>query len=231
MYCIHCGVKLADTEKICPLCGTVPYHPEHPRADAIPLYPENRLPKVSQFSRFGSMIILTAAYLLALVISMLANLQTSGAITWSGYVAGAIVLGYVSFALPFWFQRPNPVIFVPSALATAGLYLFYINFSVGGNWFLQFALPILGVVTVIVSTVVTLFRYVRGGRLYILGGAIIGMGALSVLIEFLLHHTFGCPIVGWSVYPLAAFLLVGGTLLFLAICAPVREKMERKFFI
>ena len=22
MYCAHCGVKLADTEKRCPLCGT-----------------------------------------------------------------------------------------------------------------------------------------------------------------------------------------------------------------
>ena len=231
MYCIHCGVKLADTEKACPLCGTVPFHPEYPRADAEPLYPENKLPKVTHFSRFGVMMILTSAYLLALVITLLANLQTSGTVTWSGYVAGAIVLGYVSFALPLWFKKPNPVIFVPSAFAAAGLYLFYINFAVEGNWFWTFALPILGAITVIVTTVVTLFRYVRGGRLYILGGAILGLGATAVLIEYLLHRTFARPIVGWSLYPLAALLLVGGLLLFFAICTPAREKMERKFFI
>ena len=28
MYCIKCGVELADTEKQCPLCGTLVYHPE-----------------------------------------------------------------------------------------------------------------------------------------------------------------------------------------------------------
>ena len=34
MYCIKCGVKLADTEKKCPLCGTVVYHPEFPPQNA-----------------------------------------------------------------------------------------------------------------------------------------------------------------------------------------------------
>ena len=37
MYCIQCGVKLADTEKQCPLCGTVVFHPDLPRPEAEPL--------------------------------------------------------------------------------------------------------------------------------------------------------------------------------------------------
>ena len=28
MYCIKCGVELADSEKVCPLCGLKVYHPE-----------------------------------------------------------------------------------------------------------------------------------------------------------------------------------------------------------
>lgn len=28
MYCIKCGVKLADSEKKCPLCNTIVCHPE-----------------------------------------------------------------------------------------------------------------------------------------------------------------------------------------------------------
>ena len=28
MYCIKCGVELADSEKKCPLCGTVVFNPE-----------------------------------------------------------------------------------------------------------------------------------------------------------------------------------------------------------
>ena len=30
MYCIKCGVELADSEKVCPLCGTRVFHPDLP---------------------------------------------------------------------------------------------------------------------------------------------------------------------------------------------------------
>jgi hypothetical protein len=35
----------------------------------------------------------------------------------------------------------------------------------------------------------------------------------------------------WSLYPLTALVLLGGMLIFLAICRPARETMERKFFL
>ena len=45
MYCVNCGVRLEDTEKKCPLCGTVPYHPEIQRKPEESLYPPDRYPK------------------------------------------------------------------------------------------------------------------------------------------------------------------------------------------
>ena len=45
MYCINCGVKLADSEKRCPLCGTVPYHPDIVRQEGQALYPQDRYPQ------------------------------------------------------------------------------------------------------------------------------------------------------------------------------------------
>ena len=45
MYCINCGVKLADTENKCPLCGTVPYHPDIQRGSAEKPYPIKEYPK------------------------------------------------------------------------------------------------------------------------------------------------------------------------------------------
>ena len=39
MYCIKCGVELADSEKKCPLCGTVVFNPEVARPDGAPPYP------------------------------------------------------------------------------------------------------------------------------------------------------------------------------------------------
>ena len=231
MYCINCGVKLADTEKACPLCGTVPFHPDIPRVQTERLYPENRLP-VTQMSRHGALIVVTTAFLLSMLIPLLCDLQLSGGMTWSGYVLGALLVAYEICVLPLWFKKPNPVIFVPCGFVMVGLYLLYINLVTGGDWFLSFAFPVVGFACVLVTTVVTLARYVHHGWLYIFGGAAIAAGAFAPVMEFLLNFTFGFPQrLVWSVYPLVALVLIGSMLIFLAICRPARESMERKFFI
>ena len=30
MYCVKCGVELADSQRVCPLCGTRVFHPDIP---------------------------------------------------------------------------------------------------------------------------------------------------------------------------------------------------------
>lgn len=230
MYCVNCGVKLADTEKQCPLCGVAAYHPDITRVEAEPLYPRERLP-AHQVSSRTAQIVATTAFLLPILITLLCDLQISGGVTWSGYVAGALLTGYVIFVLPYWFHKPNPVIFTACDFVTIGLYLLYINFAVDGDWFLSFAFPVTGGVGLIVTAVVTLLRYVRRGALYVIGGAMMVLGAFMLLMEFLMCITFALRFTGWSLYPLVALVLLGGMLIFLAINRSAREKMERKFFI
>ena len=58
------------------------------------------------------------------------------------------------------------------------------------------------------------------------------MGVFMPVMEFLMNLTFGFRMaLIWSGYPLVALVLLGGMLIFLAICRPARETMERKFFI
>lgn len=231
MYCVNCGVKLADTEKKCPLCQTVAFHPDIVRQPAEPLYPLERQTD-PQVSTKVAQIIITTAYLMALLISFICDLQLMGRITWSGYVIGALLLSYVMIFLPSWFRRPNPVVFVPCDFAAVGLYLLYINLASGGRWFLSFAFPVTGFMALLVTAVVVLMRYIRRGRLYIFGGALALLGAFMPLMEFLLCITFSdLKFLGWSSYPLVALVLLGGMLIFLAICRPARQIMQRKFFI
>jgi len=229
MYCVQCGVRLADTEKKCPLCGTAVYHPTVTQKDAKPLYPKGRRPKPHANSRAlnGIVIIL---YFIPLFVCLLSDLQGDGVLNWFGFAAGGLLLSYVSFALPMWFRKPNPVIFVPCSFAAAGLYLLYICLRTGGSWFLPFAFPVTGALCIIVTAVVTLLRYIRRGRLYILGGGFIALGFLMPLIEFLLKVAFDIGFIGWSVYPLIVLVLLGGVLIYLAINSSAREMMERKLF-
>ncbi|MBR6676386.1 MAG: hypothetical protein IKL24_03540 [Clostridia bacterium] len=231
MYCVRCGAFLSDNASKCPLCKTVVYHPDLPSLPREELFPEGKLPKGEKRYKIWQ-VILTAAFVLPLIIVLLCDLRYKGAVTWSGYVIGALAVGYVCFILPLWFRKPNPVIFVPCGCASGGLYVFYISLVTGGSWFLPFALPVILSVTVLVSAVVTLMKYLYRGRFYIFGGAFIILGGLMLLWEFLLTVTFeGIKFIGWSLYPLITLFLLGGLLIFLGICRPARESMERKLFI
>ena len=109
---------------------------------------------------------------------------------------------------------------------------YIIDLAVGGQWFLSFAFPVVGFTGLVVTAVVTLTRYIRRGWLYIFGGAAIAMGLFMPVMELLMNLTFQWPMkMLWSGYPLTALVLVGGLLIFLGICRPARETMERKFFL
>lgn len=230
MYCINCGVKLADTDRSCPLCGTEVFHPDISLKEAQPLYPRHRYP-APQVNSKAAQIVLTTMTLIALLITLVCDLQINGRVVWSGYVAGALLIGYVALVLPFWFRKPNPVIFIPSSFVAVVIYLLYINYITDGDWFLSLAFPVTGYLALVITAVVALLKYVKRGVLYIIGGASVALGILMPLMEFLIFITFdSVPFIGWSFYPLIVMVLVGAMLIFLAIHDPARETMERKFF-
>ena len=229
MYCIKCGVKLCESEKKCPLCNTVVCHPDFKDIQGQPLYPLNKMPNSNQSLKALNFTIIVL-FLIPLLVCLVADLSIDGKMEWFGYVAGALTVFYIAVALPQWFKSPNPVVFVPCVFATMALYLLYINFETGGNWFLSFALPVVGGISIITCTVVTLMYYLKKGKLYILGGSFIALGAFMLLIEFLIEITFGIRFIGWSFYPMVVLLLFGGLLIYLAIDSVTREIMERKLF-
>ena len=232
MYCIKCGVELADSEKVCPLCGTRVFHPDLPLPDGEAPYPADARRRTEEFNRSGLLFILTMLAIIPAVICLLCDWRVNGHIVWSGYAAGGIVLTYILAVLPLWFRRPNPVIFVPVDFVAVGLYLLYIDFAVGGHWFLSFAFPVTGAIGLLVTAVVTLTHYLHGGYLFIYGGGFILSGALAVLIEFLLNLTFQIhETFFWSFYPLVAGVVIGSMLIVIAVCKPLRESLHRKFFL
>ena len=231
MYCINCGVKLEDTEKKCPLCNTAVYHPDIKRQEGVALYPSNRYPQ-EELSPTLVLIIVSVLFTLPMIITAVCNLHFDKTISWSGYVIGALLLSYFSFVMPLWFKRPNPVVFVPVSFTIAGGYLAYINYATGGHWFLSFAMPVCIVLGLILTTIVTLLRYVKRGKLYIFGGAFLALGIFAYPLEILINITFNIStFVAWFVYPLIVLGVLGGLLIFLGICRPARKNMEKTFFM
>ena len=226
MYCVKCGVELHESLSECPLCGTVVYYPEKKVAPApYPEYVEQR----ETVSRRGVYFIITVAFLIAAVISVIADYNLGPHSRWSGYVVGGLALGYEVFILPGWFKRPSATVFIPCHFASAAAYLLYVCIVTGGEWYLSLALPVVGAVALITSSVYVLCHYLRRGYLYIAGGACLSVGLLAVMIEMLIDTTFGIHgMLFWSPYPLAAFTLIGLMLFILAIVKPFREAMKKR---
>ena len=134
MYCIKCGVELADSEKVCPLCGTRVYHPDIEIKTTEPPFPEYKL-REPRMNLRGIMFIVTMIFAALIVQLVICNISISNASEWSGYAIGAVLLLYELVALPLWFKRPNPVIFVPWVLLPCLLICFIstLLFTEGGS--------------------------------------------------------------------------------------------------
>ena len=76
MYCVKCGVELADTEKQCPLCKTRVYHPDLQQGEGEPLYPKEKFPAKEHRSKLPQALA-TAAFLLPMAIAVIGGLALS----------------------------------------------------------------------------------------------------------------------------------------------------------
>ena len=231
MFCVKCGVELADSEKSCPLCNTPVYYPREV-SDADRPYPDFVRNKET-ISQRGLYFVIAFIFLISSVIQAACDISVNGKIVWSGIVFGGLVTLYVLVFLPMWFRRPSPAIFIPVDFATVLIYLLYIDLHfVTYSWFLGFALPLVSALALIVIPVAVLSYYLRCGYLYIYGGAFIGIALFSVLVEYLIHLNFGVPtILVWSIYPLIASLLIGIMLIVIAIVPQFRESIRKIFTI
>ena len=231
MFCIKCGVELADTEKSCPLCGTTVFHPELTQKEVAPNYPPYRRPH-SRINRRGLLFLITMFYAMLATQLVVCEYFVFDELNWSLYAIGGLALSYIVVMLPTWFSHPNPVIFVPCDFAAAALYLWFISEFTGGHWFVSFALPITALAALIVTAIIALSRYIGRGYFFIFGGASVLTGGFIVMIEILLHVTFAPPkFYFWSVYPLIAFGLLGVALIIIGICKPLRESIAKRIFI
>ena len=230
MYCVKCGVELADSEIVCPLCHTRAYHPDIDRKEAPLPYPPHRL--ISRRARKRTALFVLALVALTLVIQLLVlNLALSGKVTWAFYAAGGIAIAYLMVCLPMWFRRPNPAVFVPTSFVAIALYLWGCCFITDGTWFWRFALPIIGGIAVIVTAVSTLCRYIKGGRFYIVGGTVIASGAYLVGVEMSIVDFFATRFFGWSIYTLISCIVLGVGIIVIGIVPAFRLAFDKKFFV
>ena len=228
MYCVKCGVRLSEGVEQCPLCGTPVWNPEAARP--VPTFPE-RMPDPVKSRRYPILAFLTALLMAASLSALIYCLTVLHGVYWSGYVMLGCALIYFAAIFPFWFERREPLIFVPLGFVLLEGYLLYVCLYNGGRWFLSFAFPVVGLAGLLTTLSVALFRFGKRRRLRKTGVLMILIGCSTMLVELFQCITFDTKMFTWSLYTVTGFSLIG---LFLVLCGlirPWREYMERKFFL
>lgn len=230
MYCVYCGVKLQDGAKECPLCRTPVAIAPAPGTEEKALYSE-RLPEKE--NRHGVVLVvwlLTAVMIAACLGCLIFCLRTLGEAAWSGYVLMSGGLIWVTLLFPMLFRRYRPMIFLPVDFACLAAFLLYVCVKNGENWYLPFAFPVTGIAGVLTLLGVAIFRYIRQGRLRLLGLYLVMIGASFMLVEFFQHITFGTPMWVWSLYCVCGFGALGLFLFIATLIPPLHNHLRKTFF-
>ena len=229
MYCVKCGVRLKDGVEVCPLCSTPVWNPVQPEK-AAPTF-SDRYPRPPKSKRYPILAFLTMLMIAACLSTLIYCLTQLHGVYWSGYVMLGCALFYFSLIFPFWFEKPNPLIFVPLTFALICGYLLYICLYNHGRWFLSFAFPLVMILGAIATASVALFRHHRRGRLLKAGCLLVAIGCSTMLIELFQTITFHTPMFTWSLYSTSAFSLMGLFLILAGLIPPWRDYLERTFFL
>lgn len=227
MYCVKCGVRLQEGTELCPLCATPVWNPDEA---AAPSNFSTRFPRPEPDKRYPVLAFLTALLTVACLSCLIYCLHTYGKVLWSGYVMLGIAVFYICLVFPFWFEKRHPLIFVPLAFGAICGYLLYICLYNGGHWFLSFAFPVVMIVGAITTASVALFRHIKKGRIFIMGGLFVAIGGCTMLIEMFENITFGGRMFTWSLYSTSFFAALGLFLLVSGAIRPMREYLQRTLF-
>ncbi len=237
-YCVNCGVHLGDSERKCPLCGVQVINPIHPfDPDAPPSHPalpeDNAAP--ARFDRRTIAFIITCGLALPGLLSAAVDLVYGGAMDWSLYVIGAVVLLWVLFVLPLLHTRVENrergllSILVPDSIALL-TYLWVIErLTSPDEWFVLLALPVAGTVCllVIANGLLIQRRVLRG--LYALVGVLLSVALLSAVIEIATELNIDLTVqVTWSLIVIIPCVVLSIILLLLGRNRAFREDVSRK---
>ncbi len=230
-YCVHCGVKIHDAEKKCPLCGTAVFDPAEPDRAAEKPYParteeQNLKRSVKYLLSLASLFTLLPAALCVLV-----DLVTSPVgLSWSVYPSAALALLFIACAVPMLAKRYRTYKSLFVDFLTISAYLFMVErLSGSGDWFFPAALPCFALALVLTTALLILYRAGRLNKLTLAAAAFLAVAVQCLLIEIILCLSRGDAVrFVWSPYAAAPCAFLCGAFFLINGNRAAREEFRRR---
>jgi len=237
-YCVECGVKLADSESVCPLCNTKVINPNHPAPEEQPdrPYPSIIENQITGLRRRELAWVLMIFLLLPVGATVIIDLLTGDipfALNWSTIVIGAGALLAVWALVPLVFTKISIYAAVALDFAAIAGFLAVIALYVGQwRWCTHLAIPI----TVATGLgVCTMIAIIRSKKLRILTRAAlccITLGLYILALELIIDYTvLGYLTVSWSIYAIVPLVFVALLLFTISRRPRLMDELKRRLFV
>ncbi len=232
-YCVNCGVKLSDSEKKCPLCGTEVINPnkpwKEPNVGPYPKRVEHIVRKVD--TQYGA-ILASLLLIIPVGVTLFADTIADNKVGWSLWVLGAATVIFFFSLFPLLCKRKRPYLYLVIDTFVLGIYLWLISCNTTSDWYFSLGLPLVLLVGCCVCASVYTFRrsrlaiYVKWAVQFLITG-LLSMGIEIIINKFLQKS----PIVNWSVYPMITFIIFSIIMLILNRKKNLQEEIRKRLYI
>lgn len=233
-YCVNCGVELAPSEKVCPLCGVEVVNPAEPWTEPRERpYPQRVEKMVRHVDRRFFGLLMALILQVPLWICIINDLLVNHRVTWSLYVVGAMAVLMVMAILPLILKRPKAALLLLADGLAVLAFLFLIDWMDGGlDWFWELALPLTAAFFILAELLALWLRAKKHRMVLITCGMLcIAAGVYTMCVELILNAYRGLSILPqWSWYSLIPCILVGGAFMVLNRRNHWRESIKKRLF-
>ena len=229
-YCVHCGVRLEQGIKTCPLCGTRNIDPNELKAAERRAYPERMLQQDLRRSRRFILELLAILLLLPAFLCVALDLLLTPSLTWSVYAAGALLMLYISVCVPICRQKHRTVTALAVSYTSLVCYLLVVEwFSASGPWMMTVVWPALTFALIMALTACSGWMRRHLNKMTWPGAILTALGLECVVIEGLhsLNH-LGRLFFFWSPCAFAPCVFIALLLFYINHNRALREEVRRR---
>ncbi len=236
-YCVECGVKLADSEKICPLCNTVVINPNQAgESSAERPYPSAVERQIQGLNRRELAWIVFMFLLLPVGATVVIDLLTGNQpfhLTWSIIVLGAGMLLGVCTLMPIVFPKLNTYLHIVVDFAAVAGFLAVIAFQLDNwKWCTHLGIPIVGATCLLACAFAAIIRAKNLRPLTKAALLCVCVGIFILGLELIIDISQGfLSPIRWSIYAIVPLLFLALLLFYISRKPRLMDELKRRLFV
>ena len=228
-YCVNCGVKLKESEKVCPLCNTKVINSNNLKTEFIPAYSQN-IEKTKKVNKKYLCFLITIILMGVTIITVLCNLIFTGNITWSIYVVASILFlnSKLSFVL---FKNKFFPLFI-DLLTTETLIYVIAYLNNGLHWFYYLVCPFIFIIWIYIILCTFVLRKKKYNLLRRFSVAFSFISVILLIIESCIDmYKYEKITINWSIYAILPIIIIGTILFLISYNRKLIEEIKQRIFI